>query len=268
MPVALVTGASRGIGRATALALADAGFAVGLLARSRAGLEETRELVVSRGAAAATAPGDVTDARAVDRAVALVEAALGPVDALVNNAGSLQAIGPVWEVDAGEWWTDVHTSLGGAFNLCRAVVPGMIARRGGRIVNLVSYAAARPAPYESGYAAGKAALASLTESLAASLAEHDVRAFSVAAGFTHTAMTRLLSRSEAARRWLPSAGSGRVVEAEASAKLIAALATGAADELNGRFLHTLDELETLLSRLDEIRRDDLYALRLRRLPGL
>lgn len=268
MPVALVTGASRGIGRATALALADAGFAVGLLARSREALEETSGLVVERGGRAASSVVDVTEPEAVVRAVEMTEEELGPIDTLVNNAGSLRAIGPLWEVDAGDWWSDLYTSLGGAFALCRAVVPGMIERRSGRIVNVVSYSAVRPAPFESGYAAGKAALASLTEALAASLAEHGVQAFSVAPGFTRSEMTRRLTDSDEGQRWLPDAGSGRVVEADQSAELIAVLASGVADELSGRFLHTLDDLETLLDRLEEIRRDDLYALRLRRLPGL
>jgi NAD(P)-dependent dehydrogenase (short-subunit alcohol dehydrogenase family) len=268
MPVALVTGASRGIGRATALALAEAGFDVGLLARSRDALEETRELAASRGSGAAWAAVDVTDPDAVERAVAEVQQELGPVEALVNNAGSMRAIGPLWEVDPAEWWMDVDTSLGGAFALCRAVVPGMIERRAGRIVNVVSYAAARPAPFQSGYAAGKAALVSLTEALAASLDEHGVQAFSVAPGFTRTEMTGHLTESEEGRRWFPEAGSSRVVEAEQSAKLIVALVSGAADELSGRLLHTLDDLEALLGSIEEIRRDELYALRLRRLPGL
>jgi 3-oxoacyl-[acyl-carrier protein] reductase len=268
MPVALVTGASRGIGRATALALADAGFSVGLLARSGGALEETRELVAARGASGASAAVDVTDPDAVERAVAVVEQELGPVEALVNNAGSMRALGPLWEVDPAHWWADANTSLGGAFALCRAVVPGMVERRAGRIVNVVSYAAVRPAPFQSGYAAGKAALASLTEALAASLDEHGVQAFSVAPGFTRSEMTRHLTESDEGRRWFPEAGSGHVVEAEDSARLIVALVAGAADELSGRFLHTLDDLETLLGRLDEIRRDDLYAVRLRRLPGL
>ena len=80
-------------------------------------------------------------------------------------------------------------------------------------------------------------------------------------------MTRRLTESDEGRRWLPDAGSARVVEADQSARLIVALASGAADELSGRFLHTLDDLETLLGRLEEVRRDELYALRLRRLPG-
>jgi NAD(P)-dependent dehydrogenase (short-subunit alcohol dehydrogenase family) len=142
----------------------------------------------------------------------------------------------------------------------------MIGRGEGRIVNVTSYVAVRPTPYQTGYAAGKAALASLTEGLAAALEGTGVKAFSVAPGFTRTEMTRALVESEAGRRWAPGAGTGRIVEAKRSAELITYLASGAGDELNGRFIHTLDDVGDLLARIDEIRRDDLYAPRLRRLP--
>jgi NAD(P)-dependent dehydrogenase (short-subunit alcohol dehydrogenase family) len=265
--VAVVTGASRGIGRATALALADEGFALGLVARSADALEETCTLVAARGGMAVAAIADVTDPDAVHRAVGTLEKEAGPIAVLVNNAGTLQAVGPLWEVDPGDWWADVLTSLGGAFALCREVVPRMIERGEGRIVNVTSYAAVRPAPYETGYAAGKAALASLTEALAASLEPHGVKVFSVAPGFTETAITRNLADSEAGRRWLPDVAGREALDAERSARLITLLATGAVDALNGRFLHALDDVEALLERIDEIRRDDLYAPRLRRLAG-
>src|SRR5205085_6111965 len=126
MEVALVTGASRGIGRATAVALAENGFRVALLARSAAGLRETRELVESRAGTALELVADVTDAGGVEDAVETTRSRLGPVDVLVNNAGSLRALGPLWEVRPEDWWADVTTSLGGAYNLCRAVVPDMI----------------------------------------------------------------------------------------------------------------------------------------------
>ena len=208
-----------------------------------------------------------TEAIAAREAVATIEDEVGPIAVLVNNAGSLRAIGPLWEVHPDDWWADVQTSLGGTFNLCRVVVPGMIERREGRIVNVASYVAVRPAPYQTGYAVAKAGVASLTEALAASLEEYGIKAFTVAPGFTHTEMTRHLTESEAGRRWLPEVGHGRVVEQERSARLIALLASGAADDLNGRFLHALDDAETLLASIEEIRRDDLYAPRLRRLPG-
>ena len=268
MAVAIVTGAGRGIGRATALALAQRDFQVGLIARSTAELDETRALVERAGGRAVAAAADVTDAEAVARAVSVLASdEKSAVSMLVNNAGSLRAIGPLWEVDPDDWWADVHTSLGGAFNLCRAVLPGMIARGSGRIVNVVSYAGTRPAPYQTAYAAGKAALVNLTESLAASLAIHGVQAFAVAPGYTDTALTRDLQASEAGRTWLPDVGTGRVVAAERSAELIAALASGGADALSGRLLHALDEVEELLARIDEIRSDELYVPRVRRLPG-
>jgi len=263
--VAVVTGASRGIGRATALALAQKGFTVAVIARAPDELEETRELVARQGGAAVAVAGDVTDPRVVREAVIEIEKRGGPIAALVNNAGTLLAIGPLWEVRPEDWWTDVRTSLGGAFTCCREIVPGMVARGEGRIVNLVSYAAVRPAPYQAGYAAAKAGVVSLTEALAASLEPHGVKAFAVAPGFTRTEMTRSLLESDAGRRWLPEAGRGGEVAAEQTARLIARLASGAADELTGRVLHTLDDLDDLLVRIEEIRRGDLYVPRLRRL---
>ncbi len=267
MALAIVTGAGRGIGRATALALAPRGYTLGLIARSADELEETAALVRQTGGSAIAAPADVTDSEAVARAVSALAGEGDGVSMLVNNAGSLRAIGPLWEADPDDWWADVHTSLGGAFNLCRAVVPGMIERGTGRIVNVVSYAGTRPAPYQTAYGCAKAALANLTESLAASLAPHGIQAFAVAPGYTETAMTRELVESEAGRTWLPDAGTGRIVEAARSAELIATLASGRADALSGRLVHALDEVDELLARIDEIRSDDLYVARVRRLPG-
>jgi NAD(P)-dependent dehydrogenase (short-subunit alcohol dehydrogenase family) len=267
MEVALVTGASRGIGRATALALAEDGFRVALLARSAAGLRETRELVEKRGGTALDLVADVTEAEAVGEAVSAAGERLGPVGVVVNNAGSLRALGSLWEVRPDDWWADVTTSLGGAFNLCRVLVPDMIARGRGRIVNVTSYSALRPAPYQAGYACGKAALAALTEALAASLADQGIAAFSVAPGFTATEMTRQLTESDAGRRWFPDEGQREPLDAASTAELIVRLAGGSADALSGRLLHTLDDVDVLLAKIDEIRRDDLYVPRLRRLPG-
>jgi 3-oxoacyl-[acyl-carrier protein] reductase len=265
--VALVTGASRGIGRATALALAKSSFGVALLARSAEALRETRELVERDGGTALALVADVTDAEAVGQAVSTAGERLGPVGVVVNNAGSLRALGPLWEVRPEDWWADVTTSLGGAYNLCRAIVPGMIERGRGRIVNVTSYAALRPAPYQTGYACGKAAVAALTEALAASLADHGVAVFSVAPGFTATELTRQLTESDAGRKWFPGEEDREPLDATATAELIVRLASGSADALSGRLLHTLDDLDVLLAHIDEIRRDDLYAPRLRRLPG-
>jgi NAD(P)-dependent dehydrogenase (short-subunit alcohol dehydrogenase family) len=264
----MVTGAGRGIGRATAIALAEAGFAVGLVARTRQELEDTAAEVVKRGTEQVVAVADVTDLESVRQAVADIETRLSTIDVLVNNAGSMCAIGPIWEIDPNDWWTDVQTSLWGAFVCCREVVPGMIERRHGRIVNLTSDVAVRPGPYQSGYAAAKAGLANLTESLAASLEPNGVRAFAVAPGFTDTEMTRALRKSEAGARWLPGGGKGRVVDAESSAALITWLATGSGDALNGRFLHTLDDVQALVERIAQVRRLGLYVPRIHRFDTL
>src|SRR6266446_101768 len=139
--VAVVTGGGRGVGRATALALAHAGFSVAVLSRSASELEE------ACAAMAGIAPGtlaltcDVRDANAVDESIRLAEERLGPITTLVNNAGTGLALGPLWTVDVDDWSTDVETSLGGTFNACRAVLPAMIERGAGRIVNVSSYVA-------------------------------------------------------------------------------------------------------------------------------
>jgi NAD(P)-dependent dehydrogenase (short-subunit alcohol dehydrogenase family) len=261
----MVTGAGRGIGRATAIALAEAGFAVGLVARNREELEQTAADVAEREADHLIAVADVTNRESVHQAVADIQTRLASIDVLVNNAGSMNAIGPIWEVDPDDWWTDVRTSLWGAFVCCHEVVPAMIDRHSGRIVNLTSYVAVRPSPYQSGYAAAKAGLASLTEALAASLEPHGVTAFAVAPAFTDTAMTRAVRNSETGARWLPGLGKGRVIAANRTAALITWLAGGFGDALNGRFLHTLDDVESLLEHIEEVRRLDLYVPRIRRL---
>jgi len=253
---AIVTGASRGVGLAIARELADAGARVVLLARSAVALEQAGSEL--DGAVAIVA--DVRDAAGVQAAVARSERELGPTDLLVNNAGTLAAIGPLWEVEAADLWLDVETSVRGALLCSQAVLPAMLQRGRGRIVNVSSYAAIRPSPYQSAYAAAKAALLSLTESLAASTAERGVSVFAVSPGFVRTAMTDRLRES------FPEAGSGGEVEAARSGRLVAFLATGAADALSGRFLHVLDDVEDLVRRADEVVRDDLYVMRLRR-PG-
>jgi 3-oxoacyl-[acyl-carrier protein] reductase len=187
-------------------------------------------------------------------------AELGPVDVLVNNAGTLAAIAPVAEADAGDWWLDVETSVRGAFNCTRAVLPGMLERGRGTIVNVSSYAAIRPSPNTSGYAAGKAALLNLTETLAAETGGTGVAVFAISPGFVHTAMTDRLLESGL----VPGAGSGGEVEAGRAGRLVAFLASGAADALSGRFLHVLDDWEELARGADALARDELYVMRLRR----
>jgi NAD(P)-dependent dehydrogenase (short-subunit alcohol dehydrogenase family) len=249
--VALVTGGSRGVGLAIARELAASGARVAILARASDQLEQASAETGTTALAA-----DVRNLADVLRAVA----ALGPVDVLVNNAGTLATIAPLAEAEPADWWLDVETSLRGAFNCTRVVLPGMLERGRGTIVNVSSYAATRPSPNMSAYAAAKAALLNLTETLAAETGGTGVAVFAISPGFVRTAMTdRLLDSG-----LVPGAGSGGEVEAQRSGELVAFLASGACDGLSGRFLHTLDDWEELARDADELRRDELYVMRLRR----
>ncbi|MGH2931736.1 MAG: SDR family NAD(P)-dependent oxidoreductase [Gaiellaceae bacterium] len=217
--IAVVTGGSRGIGKAIADALRGSGAAVTTLDRSHG--------------------VDVTERNAVETAFA----ELGPVDLLVNNAGTMDAIGPAWQVEPDDWRRDIETSLFGAFNCSRAVLPGMVERGAGRIVNVSSGVATRAYPHASAYAAAKAALRSFTQSLAAEAAEHGIAVFAISPGFVWTEMTERLRDSP----WFPGFGSPSPNEPERAAELVLRLASGELDALSGRFIHVRDDIDQLLS---------------------
>jgi NAD(P)-dependent dehydrogenase (short-subunit alcohol dehydrogenase family) len=265
--VALVTGGSTGTGRAVALGLGRAGFSIALLARTPQTLAETRALLEAEGVPGVVCVADVRDPAAVADAVASTEDQLGPILTVVNGAGTSLAIGPLWEVDPRAWWSDIETSLGGAFNVCRNVIPRMIAHQRGRILNVSSYAGLHAVPYQSAYGVAKSALANLTESLAASLAPHGIHAFTVTPGFVWTPLTRRVTESSEGRRWLPDLQHRSALNPDLFVQLVVTVALGKADELNGRFLHALDDLDELIRRRDEIVSDELYVPRLRRLPN-
>ena len=261
--VALVTGGGRGIGRAIAQALAGAGAAVAVTARTTDELAETVRLIEAAGGQARALPADVTDRGAVEQAAATTARELGPVTLLVNNAGLLQPIGLAWEVDPDQWWRCVEVNLRGPYLCARAVLPGMVARRAGRIVNIASVAAARPIPDATAYASSKTALVRLTDSLAAETAEYGVRVFAVDPGGVATAMHEYLGQSAA---WLKRRGrhAPRYTPAAQTGALVVGLAAGLADALSGHFLHVSDDLAALAREVDAIRQDGRYALSVRR----
>jgi len=160
---ALVTGGGRGIGRAIAIALAQAGAHVTVPARSRGELEETVRLIAAGSGRACAVTADVVDEHAVERAISAIEAELGRIDVLVNNAGTIGPIAPFAETASDAWWHSVEVNLKGPMLMSRRVLPGMIARGAGRIINLVTGVA--PFAYFSGYCASKAALIRFSEAL-------------------------------------------------------------------------------------------------------
>jgi 3-oxoacyl-[acyl-carrier protein] reductase len=187
--VAMVTGASRGIGRATAVALADAGHRVAFCySRDEDGAKETRGAIEATGADALAVKADVTDADAVDAAFAEIEAGLGPVELLVNNAGITQD-GLVARMSDEQWDRVLRTNLTGAFHTIRRATPKMMRARFGRIVNVSSVGGLSGSPGQANYAAAKAGLLGLTRSLARELAPRNITCNVVAPGPIVTAMT-------------------------------------------------------------------------------
>lgn len=264
--VAIVTGGGRGIGRAVALGLAAAGAAVAVVARSEEQIRETASRIVAGGGSALAVQGDVTNRCAVERLVTETEQSLGAVDLLVNNAGIFGPIGPIWEVDPDDWWDGVASHLRGTLLCSRAVLPGMIERGRGRVINIASRSGARTHPYTSAYAVAKAGVLRFTDHLAAETAGTGVSVFAIYPGRVQTAMTDELIESPAGRKWLPGEGKareGQWLSADHAAQLCVALASGRADVLSGRFFGVNDDLDDLTRRAAEIERDDLYTLRLR-----
>ena len=267
--VAIVTGAGRGLGRATALALARARARVGVVARSEEQVAETVRGITEAGGEALAVVADVSDAAAVERMAREVERALGPVDLLVNNAGTIGPLGPIWEADPGDWWHSIEVNLRGPYLCSRALLPGMIERRRGRIINVSTSAATVAVAHMGAYVIAKTALIRFTENLAAELLNSGVSVFSIDPGTIRTAMTEVLVESEAGKKWVPwfrkLFDRGRDVPAEKAAQLVVQLASGRADALSGRLIVVSDDLAKLLERLDDVKRDDLYTLRVRTL---
>jgi len=261
--VALVTGGGRGIGRAIAACLAAAGAAVAVVARSDEQLAETVGLIERGGGRALAVAADVTDRAAVERAVRATRQELGPIDLLVNDA-AVVSIAPIWEADPDEWWRCLEVNLFGTFLCTRAVLPEMIARRRGRIVNVASGAAYSDHPYLSAYASSKAAVVRFTSNLAAETGEHGLAAFAISPGGVDTTMQAevALAPSPEWQRWR-SARPQQFVPAEWAGRLVVALASGRADRLTGRMLSIDDDIDDLVQRVDQVARDDLFVVRRR-----
>lgn len=190
--IALVTGASRGIGRAIAQRFTEAGAKVALVARNE---EVLREAAASIGELAAPFVADVADAAAVKQIVAAVEDSVGPIDILVNNAGVTRD-GLLVRASEEDWDAVLDTNLKGAFNTTKFVSRGMMKRRWGRIINITSVVGITGNRGQANYAASKAGLIGFTKSVAKELASRNVLANAVAPGFIDTDMTRNLSDAQ------------------------------------------------------------------------
>ncbi|HEY4383947.1 MAG TPA: SDR family oxidoreductase [Ktedonobacteraceae bacterium] len=263
--VALVSGAGRGIGQAIALVMAEAGASIALVARSPEQLALTARLIEEKGGRALVFPADVMEQTAVQQMVQQVEQQLGPVDILVNNAGRHHAVGPLWELDPADWWLDIESNLRSTFLCSHALLPGMVQRRSGCIINVSSGAGNEPRPYSSAYSTAKAAVTRLTECLAISTKEYNVTVFAIHPGAVRTELADYLLQSEAGQRWLPefpNIYAEQEVAPELAGHLAVYLASGKAAGLSGHFLTVKDDLDMLVKQTHVIQQQKLFVLRL------
>jgi 2-dehydro-3-deoxy-L-rhamnonate dehydrogenase (NAD+) len=266
---AIVTGASRGLGRAIAVRFVAAGADVLLTARDAGALEEAAGEARAAGPGRVlTMAGDASDPQAAAAAVARAEAELGGVTVLVNNAGVYGPIGRVEENDWDEWAQALRVNLLGTVAFCRAAVPGMRRRGYGKIVNLSGGGATAPLPRFSAYAASKAAVVRFTETLAEELADAHVDVNAIAPGALNT---RLLDEVIAAGperagraffdRSLKQRDDGGV-PLEKGAQLAVFLASAASDGISGRLLSAVwDDWAGLPAKRDALAASDVYTLR-------
>ncbi len=263
---ALITGGGRGIGRCIARAMADAGADLFLISRTEKELQETADLIAPSGRRVLTHRADVTQADAVHAAVTEAVGRLGRIDILVNNAGVQGPIGPLMEVSVDAWIKTIQVNLIGTFLMCRAVLPQMMARRQGKIINLSGGGATRPRPFFSAYGASKAAVVRLTETLAEELKPYRIQVNAVAPGAVLTQMTEEVLR--AGEQAGPSALTEarqvqqKQVSADRAAGLAVFLASPASDGLTGRLISAIhDDWENLPGYLEEVMASDLFTLR-------
>ncbi len=255
--VAWITGAGRGIGRAAALTLAEQGAAVALVSRTQHELDTVVAEVRARGGKALSSLLDVSNWDMVDWTARQIEEALGPVDILINNAGVLEPLGKLWETEPETWARLIDVNLAGAYYCMRAVLPGMVQRGRGHIVNISSGAASFAAPGWSAYAASKAGLDQLTRNLAVDLKGIEVRAYALHPGIVETQMQEILRGAtpdqlppERQQFFVDQKAAGKVLDPIVPARAIVWLCSPLCDLDNGAVidLRTQPELREKIDR--------------------
>jgi 2-deoxy-D-gluconate 3-dehydrogenase len=242
--VALVTGASRGIGRAIAVALAAAGAAVACAARSRDQVDAAAAEITAAGGRARALRLDVTRPEEIAAGVEEIAGALGPIDVLVNNAG-IAMEKKTTEVTDEDWDAVLATNLTSMFRCARAVAPGMMRLARGKIINIGSMYGIIGVPRYAAYCASKAAVDGLTRSLAAEWARHGIQVNCLAPGYMNTDISRAALADEKTRALLLSkVPARRIGEPEEVGALAVYLASPASDFMTGQTVY-LDGGQTM-----------------------
>ena len=263
--VALITGGGRGIGRAIARAYAAEGATLALAARTDAELSATSEEIRAEfGSEVTTAITDVRDREQVENAVSRTLERFGTIDVMVNNAGNTGEIGPLWKLDPERWANVISVHVLGTYYGCRAVIPGMLERGSGRIVNMAGVGG----PNDTSYDAAKTAIINMTENLSVELTGTGVTVNAISPGSIHTRMW------EEVRDMALAAGdmemyekgvqvtSGGGASIERAAQLAVLLGSDACGSLSGRLIRAaLDTFEDIPGRVEEIMASDALLLR-------
>jgi NAD(P)-dependent dehydrogenase (short-subunit alcohol dehydrogenase family) len=251
--------------------MAAAGASVVVMARSADQINETAEMIRKAGWRAEAFTADVTKSETVESVVRAIEKSLGPVEVLVNNAGTVKPFGPLWRADLKEWWSGLETNLLGPTVCSRAVLPGMVERGRGWVINVSSGAGTIGTPFYSSYVVSKTALIRLTECLALEARPHCVSVFAISPGTVRTEMTEYSLNSPQGQKWLPwfqrLFEEGIDVPASRAAQLVLTLASGRADALSVRFISVFDDVEMLIAHAAEIEQQNLYSLKMDKVAG-
>jgi len=252
---AIVTGGGRGFGKAIARGLVAAGAAVTVTARSRNQLDQTVTEIEAAGGRAIAVAGDVTNRADVARVVAEAEKKFGPTTVLVNNAGVTGPFGPIWTSDPDDWWDAQAVIVRGTLLFMREVMPGMVSRRAGTVINVSALGGQWFAPKLTAYAVAKSSQIRLSEHAAAEAKEHGVSVFSIEPGTVYTDMTEHTITSPDAQRWVPQMVEylKSVIKAKdpapglaRCAEMCVQLASGRYAALSGRFLLPSDDFDKML----------------------
>lgn len=242
---ALVTGASRGIGRSLAGALARAGAHVVLNGRDEAALAQAAQELEGEGHSVSTCAFDVTDASSVSTAIAGLLAER-QVDILINNAG-IQRRAPLHEFDDGDWRDLMATNLDGVYFTSKAIAPAMIARKAGKIVNIASVQAELARPTIAPYTAAKGAIRNLTRGMCADWAQHNIQCNALAPGYFDTPLNAALVADEKFDSWLrartPAQRWGRLEDLHGAAVF---LSSAASDFVNGQTIYVDGGITTVI----------------------
>ncbi len=265
--VAIITGGGQGIGRLLAVSIAELGATVGVVARTRADIEQTALAVGEVGGHAEAFQADVSRPGEISSVVQRMVQIHGRLDVFIAAAGVYGPIGPVLDVDLAAWEETIRINLLGTLYSIRAAIPPMVVQRSGKIIAFSGGGGASPRPRFSAYAASKAAVVRLVETVAAEVADFGIDVNTVAPGPVPTRLHTEVIRQA------PGAGEAEVRKAREILEggpgsvgrvvgLVRFLASPQSDGLTGRLISAVwDEWETFADRLDEIRGSELYTMR-------